>query len=273
MNRLLVSLLATVLCGIACASADNNVRAAQDRLKEGGFYFGELNGIYDSETAAAVTRYQIRYGLQISGQLDADTAKALNVSVAKPATANSPMPQGESETWRRLRKSDKQFLENLNRGKIPAPAQSQTAAAPSPSPTTAPAAANSPYEKTLVLSKERLLDYVGAFVLAGVGSQIGAELEFFGEKVNYYDKGIVSRKSIRRDLQSYAQRWPERRFWVEGEVRIQPQADSRLSLTFPLRYELRNGSKRSSGKILKTLLLEVTAEDLEIVAVNERKAQ
>ena len=110
-------------------------------------------------------------------------------------------------------------------------------------------------------------------MLAGLDPQIGAELEFFGDRVNYYDEGVVSREKIRRDLQSYAQHWPDRRFWLDGEVRVQPQADSRLSVTFPLRYELRNGSKRSSGRIVKTLLLEVTADDLQIVAVNERKPQ
>jgi hypothetical protein len=66
MKRLLLLLLALTVCGIASASADENVRAAQTRLKEGGFFFGEPNGTYNSETAAAVSRYQIRNGLQIT---------------------------------------------------------------------------------------------------------------------------------------------------------------------------------------------------------------
>lgn len=45
-----------------------------------------------------------------------------------------------------------------------------------------------------------------------------------------------------------------------------------MQVTFPLRYELRNASKASSGKIDKTLVLEPAGDDLEIVAVNERKA-
>ena len=61
------------------------------------------------------------------------------------------------------------------------------------------------------------------------------------------------------------------KLWLAGEVNVEPQADSRLQVTFPLRYELRNGGKRSSGKVRKTLLLEVTTDDLQIVSVNERK--
>ncbi len=273
MNRLLVFFLAIVLCGIASAAADADIRAAQARLKEGGFYFGELNGVYSSDTAAAVTRYQIRNGLQISGRLDAATAKALGVASTKAAAATPPASGAESETWRRLRKSDRQFLENLNAGKVPPPKTAAPAAPPAPAPATAPAAVASPYERTLVLSKERLRDYIGAFVLAGLDPQVGAELEFFGDRVNYYDQGMVAREKIRRDLESYAQHWPDRRFWLAGEVRVEPQADSRLSVTFPLRYDLRNGSKHSSGRIIKTLLLEVLADDLQIVAVNERKAR
>jgi peptidoglycan hydrolase-like protein with peptidoglycan-binding domain len=57
--------------------ADDNVREVQMKLREGGFYAGEIDGAYSSELAAALTRYQIRNGLPITAQLDADTSKAL----------------------------------------------------------------------------------------------------------------------------------------------------------------------------------------------------
>lgn len=281
MTRFLL-LIAIAFCGLASVRADENVRAAQTRLKEGGFYFGEINGDYSSEMAAAVTRYQIRNGLQISGQLDPATAKSLGVAtVASAPAASSPLPEAESDTWRRLRKADQQFLQRLNAANpVPAsPTPTRTAApenAASASArvvTSSPAPADSGYDSTVVLSPERLRDYVGAFVLAGLAPQTGAELEFFGDRVNYYDDGMVGREKIRRDLVTYAQRWPERRFWLAGEVRVDPQADSRLRVTFPLRFDLRNGAKHSSGKVIKTLLLDVTADDLEIVAVNEASAR
>jgi peptidoglycan hydrolase-like protein with peptidoglycan-binding domain len=269
MKRLFLSLLALALCGVASVSADENVRAAQVRLKEGGFYFNEPTGTYDSETAAAVSRYQIRNGLQITGQLDAATSKSLGVAAA--AASAAPAPQNDPDSWRRLRKTDERFLKRMNAGAKPAPAPK---ARPQPAPrTAAPAPAQPPESnyQTFTLSRERLRDYVGAFVLAGLDPQVGAELEFFANRVNYYGDGVVSRDKIRRDLLSYNDKWPQRRFWLAGDVQVEPQADSRIRVTFPLRYELRNGGKRSSGKIRKTLLLEVTADDLQIVAVNERK--
>ena len=299
MKRFLLSLAAISLCGIATLTADDNVRAAQARLKDAGFYFGQANGTLDSETSAAISRYQIRNGLQITGQLDAETAKSLGVAIAAPAP-NTAAP--DSESWRRLRRSDERFLERLEStkpgrkpGQAAAPQSTappvsrttrtttQTSTQPPPPPADQGSPAGSPppatdaagagYGSVLVLSRERLRDYVGAFVLAGLDPRVGAELEFFGDRVDYYNQGTLPREKIRADLQSYARRWPERRFWLAGEVDVEPQPDSRLRVTFPLRYEVRNGSKRSSGTVVKSLLVEVVGEDLQIVAVNERKTR
>ena len=73
------------------------------------------------------------------------------------------------------------------------------------------------------------------------------------------------------DLVRYARRWPERRFWLAGDIQVASQPDGEVQVTFPLRYELRNGSKSASGKVIKTLLLRKTdGNDLEIVEVRER---
>jgi peptidoglycan hydrolase-like protein with peptidoglycan-binding domain len=282
MKRLLLVSLAMVLCGAGSVFADETVSAAQTRLKEGGFYFGQVNGNYDSETAAAVSRYQIRNGLQISGQLDAETAKSLGVAAV---AAGSAAPAADSGTWQRLRKSDQQFLSRLNSGEVRPPAppagtsrtttttRKSTKTAPAPAATVPPTAVppDAVGGSTLVLSRERLRDYVGAFILAGLDPRVGSELEFFADRVKYYDQGVVRREKIRADLQRYNQRWPQRRFWLAGEVQVEPQPDSSLRVRFPMRYELRSASERSSGKILKTLNVEVTGEDLQIIAVNERK--
>jgi len=48
--------------------------------------------------------------------------------------------------------------------------------------------------------------------------------------------------------------------------------EDKLKVSFPLRYELKNGSKHSAGTVRKTLVLEKTgADDLQIVSVNEAK--
>ena len=283
----------------------DNVRAVQEKLRDSGFYFGEINGAYSSELAAALGRYQIRNGLPITGQLDAETSKALG---AKPAvTTSSPNDQARtSETWQRLRKSDRQFPgRTVWRAASPSanetgtttgmPPQS-TPAATAPGTQSAKSSAQeppssgasiasddgesaSPPQATVDnspasdISEERLRDYVGAFVLAGLDPQISAEAAFFADRVQYYNEGMKDREKIREDLKRYDSRWPERKFWLAGDITVEPQTDKRVRVTFPLRYELRNGGKRSSGKVDKTLVLERAGDDLQIVAVNERTAK
>lgn len=278
MKRLFSCAVALTFFAVGSSFADENTRALQSKLKADGFYFGEVTGSYDTDTSAAVTRYQIRSGLPISGRLDAETAKSLGIA-AGSGGSNAPR-KSEAETWRRLRKTDQQFLTKMNAGK-PAPATAKRAPAQARPPAKAaparpePSAAADagPYASTFTLSRERLRDYIAAFVLAGLDPEIGAELEFFADRIHYYDSGVVDREKVRQDLQRYANRWPDRRFWLAGEVEIQPpRADGLLRVTFPLRYELRNQAKRKSGTVRKTLELQVQGEDLEIVGVNERKA-
>jgi peptidoglycan hydrolase-like protein with peptidoglycan-binding domain len=267
--------------------AEENVRVVQMKLHEAGLYFGDIDGAYSSELAAALGRYQIRNGLPITGQLDTETSKALGAKPAVATTANDRTRS--SETWRRLRTGEQQTSANSRET-----LSSRTAGTPgsgteipprSASAATTPIYSDSAKQASAPpgivsdtgssgagISTERLRDYVGAFVLAGLDPHVGSEADFFADRVQYYDEGMMNREKIRKDLQRYAARWPDRRFWLDGDITVDTQNGNRVKVTFPLRYELRNGGKHMSGKISKTLVLEPAGDDLQIVAVNERKA-
>jgi peptidoglycan hydrolase-like protein with peptidoglycan-binding domain len=68
--------------------ADDLTRAIQQRLKDQGFYYGEVDGQGGDETSAAIRRYQIRNGLKVTGQLSDETLRSLGMSrnsAARPA--------------------------------------------------------------------------------------------------------------------------------------------------------------------------------------------
>ena len=93
--------------------AGANVREVQEKLREGGFYSGEIDGVYSTELAAALVRYQIRNGLPITGHLDLETSDALG---AKPAvTANAVSREQSSGTWRQLRRGSRDRLTSMKR--------------------------------------------------------------------------------------------------------------------------------------------------------------
>jgi hypothetical protein len=285
---------------ITSALADDNVRLVQEKLRDEGFYIGEVDGAYSIALEAALSRYQVVKGLPITGQLDPETAKALG---AQPAVAHNDQAR-ISETWQGLRKSEWAALarryarratpsptpginpnETSDNKATPTSAGTPSAeSSPQESPPSSPAIASdnaNPASPTPApvgtppapdFSTERLRDYVGAFVLAGLDPQVGAEAAFFADRVQYYNEGMKDRQKIRNDLQRYDARWPQRQFRLDGDINVEPQGDNRVRVTFPLRYELRNGAKHSSGKVNKTLVLEPAGDDLQIVAVNERKA-
>ncbi|HEY6155472.1 MAG TPA: peptidoglycan-binding protein [Candidatus Udaeobacter sp.] len=76
--------------------ADQLVESVQQALKDEGFYYGEVNGDMNANVTAAIRRYQIRNGLQVSGQLNDETLRSLGIkssgSSRAPGNAASPAP-------------------------------------------------------------------------------------------------------------------------------------------------------------------------------------
>src|SRR3954470_4551856 len=91
MNRKLLVTALVLLAGLPAAWADPAIESAQQKLKDDGFYYGEINGKKDADTTAAIRRYQIRNGLQITGELNAETQRALGL-ISKPAASPKPRP-------------------------------------------------------------------------------------------------------------------------------------------------------------------------------------
>jgi len=76
--------------------ADQLVESVQQALKDEGFYYGEVNGDMNANLTAAIRRYQIRNGLQVSGELNDETLRSLGLKSSgssQPTTrAASPTP-------------------------------------------------------------------------------------------------------------------------------------------------------------------------------------
>src|SRR6201982_3539115 len=96
--RLRIAIL-ILLTSIGPLWADQAIQNVQQALKDQGFYYGEITGNKDADTTAAIRRYQIRNGLQITGDLNDETLKSLGVDssgnravVKASPTAAPPAP-------------------------------------------------------------------------------------------------------------------------------------------------------------------------------------
>lgn len=87
MKRSLLGFVVT-LCAVCLVRADQTIRSLQQNLKDQGFYYGAVTGDKSAETTAAIRRYQIRKGLQVTGEINEETLRSVNPN----AVASAPQP-------------------------------------------------------------------------------------------------------------------------------------------------------------------------------------
>ena len=179
-----------ILCSILSLHADDQIAAVQEKLKSRGFYYGEVDGKDSNQTAAAITRFQVRNGFQVTGELNEETMRSLGLTLAQPREQDAEDYSGSKiEAWRALRDQDREFLRQT------APSQ--------PSEQTA----NQSVDASLM---DQIWDFVAGFVVAGITSDVEPELQFYADKADYYDSGLVGKDFIRKDILRYNQKWPVR---------------------------------------------------------------
>ena len=137
-----------------CARATDQLRDVQTELKTEGFYYGEINGETTSETTAAIRRYQIRNGLEVTGALSKETLDALGIGGASthvaqenpppaPPPPHTPRATGQPPRNTPVEQSDRDFLrreEAKPRASEPSPPSSDPSVVAPPAPLDSPSA-------------------------------------------------------------------------------------------------------------------------------------
>jgi peptidoglycan hydrolase-like protein with peptidoglycan-binding domain len=106
--KLAIAHLLLAICAAGLVRADQTIQSVQQTLKDQGFYYGNVTGDKSAETTAAMKRYQIRNGLQVTGEINPETLRSLNVNsnqaassqpASKPAVtqSNTPRPEDNSQ--------------------------------------------------------------------------------------------------------------------------------------------------------------------------------
>jgi peptidoglycan hydrolase-like protein with peptidoglycan-binding domain len=148
MKRLFLFPIVLVLALSSLALADDQIQAVQQALKDKGFYYGTVDGEPGPETDAAIRRYQIRQGLEVTGKLDTATLSSLNLAanaqhnntvqaVPPPTDQSSNVQPAEAQTPPpEVVQSDHDILRNPNppQAAAPAPAPDDQQAPEQPGP-------------------------------------------------------------------------------------------------------------------------------------------
>ena len=87
MKRTLLYVVLT-LCATGVLYADQAIRSLQQTLKDQGLYYGKVTGEKSAETSAAIRRYQIRNGLEVTGDINEETSRSIGSSTNSVAATS-----------------------------------------------------------------------------------------------------------------------------------------------------------------------------------------
>jgi len=117
--------------------------------------------------------------------------------------------------------------------------------------------------------------YVLAFLKAGDSDSPQSQLEFYANRVRYFDEGFVNRSHIEGDLHDYQVRWPYRKHEVIGEPRVNRLGAGKFSVRLSTRFIVSDGSaqKLITGENFFELFTDQLAQDGWITAVSINDAE
>jgi peptidoglycan hydrolase-like protein with peptidoglycan-binding domain len=278
-RALLLGFLAAALCARSLR-ADEITRQVQEELRKRHLYFGDVDGRFTPEVAAALRRYQERKGFPPSGTTDETTLRSLALLPPPPADRTaSQMPdvpvlrsdEGVAATQRKNVVTAGVASIGKDADTPPPIVGSQAAAAPSvPASSPSPSVAQRPDAAAIRAFIERYLQ-------AGQSNDPPAELRFYGDHVNYFDDGLVDQQFIEQDVRRYDRRWPDRQFALAGPVAIADAPDgdpAKIEVRFRYRFEVKGSRYSATGQADTDYVLAGSRpEDLRIVSLKEQRVR
>jgi hypothetical protein len=135
--------------------------------------------------------------------------------------------------------------------------------APTPNSTSLPAAPPSPTPD--------LNNFVKQFVTSG-NSGPDIEISFYADEVDYFDNGKVAKEFVVEDIKKYNQRWPGRRYWVDGEPKVE-MVDSVRDIAravVTLRFVVQNHQKTIWGSCENVIFIRDASTSPKVMSVRSK---
>jgi hypothetical protein len=274
-------------------AADNVARALQEALKARGFYTANPTGTMDAPTREALKRFQIREGLNVTGEPDTATLQALG---NQPATkAGAAQNISVRERAQHVVASDREFLQRVEAMEESRGQTTRTNVGGEPETRTLPPVAAPPertdrrkpvapdrlrqpdtHEQTELragVSDDAAIGFVQSYLQAAQGASPAGEVAHYAESVDYFDSGKVSRDFVRKEQARYYRRWPERQFKLLAQPQIERKSNDSATVRFRVAYALRGDGEKASGRTENVVRVRREGSALRIVAIRERKLE
>lgn len=232
--------------------ADETTRQVQEELRQRHLYFNEIDGRTSPELQNALRRYQERQGFAVTGQPDAATLRSLGIET-------EPAPPAEGDA--------------LTLPDVPVLRSDEAVRDANARPPLAPATANPPTGRTITQAEAS--EFVKRWVNAIQSPNVRDELSFYGDRVDYYDHGVVDRQYVQNELAAYDQHWPRRSYKLAGPVRLRKNGEQTVA-KFRIAYQVANSAadRQASGRIDQTLGVARRGDgNLELISLREQRVR
>jgi hypothetical protein len=227
---------------------DELTRQVQEELRKRHLFFRDIDGRSTPDYAMALRRYQARQGFPVTGAADNVTLFSLGIGEpAPPAEGARELPDVP------ILKSDAALPEQRP---LPAPAISKVANAGD-------------------ATKGQVRAFLRRYLDASQSPNPQDELEFYADRVDYFDHGMVDKAYIQNELAVYDQRWPERKYSMGDSMRVVKSGGKTIA-KFRVAFQLANPprDRRASGRIDDTFGIARRGDSsLEIVSVREARVR
>lgn len=121
------------------------------------------------------------------------------------------------------------------------------------------------------ISKDEVRSFIERVLRLNAIKDLNSVLWCYADQVNYYDRGVVNRDYIRRDLGYYYKNWDTISSSIDGDivVIVTDQQDMR-TVEFVSRYAVENARKSVAGKVQNIWKIKKVGNELKIVDQKQR---
>jgi len=121
-----------------------------------------------------------------------------------------------------------------------------------------------------VAMKPSLLAFVQAFIQSGASDRLDSIMQFYAQRVNYYDKGAVDGDFILSDLSDFRRRWPHREYQLLDRPVARAGAESNQFLvSYRVGYVLADRRKEMRGISNVTIQVQDDNGTYTVLAIRE----
>jgi serine/threonine protein kinase len=113
-------------------------------------------------------------------------------------------------------------------------------------------------------------EFVDGFVKSLESNDVTAQVEWYADKVNYYDSGRISKEALRRDLEHDITKWPGRVYSLRDAPKIDQISQQVYRADFPMSYTLTNGKEEDTGTLKMTAMFDLSAGRGKILSIQRK---